>query len=104
LYEYLAIDSPEPGFGEQILVENPDRWEVMNPYERLDDATVVNALLIQGRRDKTVSPESTERFAAALETGGADVAAHFLPDAGHMLTTSPWDRIAELDECRRHRR
>jgi hypothetical protein len=42
-YEYLVIDSPEPGFGPQILAENPDRWEAMNPYEHLDDATVVNA-------------------------------------------------------------
>jgi len=88
-YEYLVLDSPEPGFGDQVIAEDANQWELMNPYEHLDNTGDVSALLIHGSSDLTVSVGSTERFEAALLAGGADVTAHLLPDADHALIHGP---------------
>jgi acetyl esterase/lipase len=85
-YEYLVLESVEPGIADGVFAQDPDRWEMMNPYEHLDTADDVRALLIHGGLDTTVSPGSTERFASVLEQRGADVTTHILPDVGHSLT------------------
>lgn len=95
-YEYLVLDSPEPSFGDQIIADDPNHWALMNPYEHLDAAEDVSALLIHGASDVIVSVGSTERFAAALAAAGADITTHVLPDVGHALTQgAPLDTIVD---------
>jgi len=62
---------------------------MLNPYEHLDAASDVDALLIHGDSDWTVSPGSTERFGAALESRGADVTIHLIEETGHDLVSEP---------------
>jgi acetyl esterase/lipase len=86
-YEYIVLDTPEPGFGERAFAADADLWATMNPYEHLDGAADVKALLIHGEKDDIVSVGSTQRFAAALEEGGADVTTHVLDGIFHALVS-----------------
>jgi len=88
-YEYLVLDSPEPGFGAHLFAVDSQRWAMLNPYEHLDAASDVDALLIHGDSDWTVSPGSTERFGSALESRGADVTIHLIEETGHDLVSEP---------------
>ncbi len=99
-FEYLVLDSPEPGFGAHLFTADEARWAMLNPYEHLDAATGVDALLIHGDSDWTVSPGSTNRFGAALKSRGADVTIHLIEEVGHDLVSEPAvsiivDHIAE---------
>jgi len=88
-FEYLVLDSPEPGFGAHLFAANSQRWAMLNPYEHVGAGTDVDALLIHGDSDVIVSPGSTERFGAALESRGADVTIHLIEEAGHDLVSGP---------------
>ncbi|MCP4963164.1 MAG: alpha/beta hydrolase [Actinomycetia bacterium] len=94
-YEYMALDSPEPGFGEEVFAADPELWEMMNPYEHLDEAAGLRALLIHGEDDMVVTAGSSERFAAALEERDAEVTVHILEGAGHALLGARLDEVVD---------
>jgi dipeptidyl aminopeptidase/acylaminoacyl peptidase len=50
-------------------------------------------LLLQGRKDKVVSPDQTSAFAAALRAAGAPVEYHEYEDEGHG-----WRRAATIED------
>ncbi len=94
-YEYMVLDSPEPGFGEEVFAADPELWEMMNPYEHLDEAAGLRALLIHGENDMVVTAGSSERFAAALAGGDADTTVHILEGAGHALLGARLDEVVD---------
>ncbi len=92
-YEYIALDSPEPGFGEEVFAADPELWAMMNPYEHLDEAAGATALLIHGEHDMVVSAGSSERFASAL--AGGDATIHIVEGAGHALLGATIDEVVD---------
>ena len=63
---------PSPGFGEHAFATDPDLWARMNPYEHLDRAADVNALMVHGENDSTVSLGSNQGgFRLTSKSAGA---------------------------------
>jgi predicted esterase len=76
-----------------------DRWQIFNPYEHLDMADGLDALLIHGRADSVVPVATTEKFAAELETSGAALTTEYLDAADHFVVFDPWlDKIGNTIE------
>ena len=55
-------------------------------------------LVIQGDRDRNVSPESVTAACERMESGGVRVTQHRDPDAGHFLFFAKMDEVTEVIE------
>ena len=76
-----------------------DRWQIFNPYEHLDMADGLDALLIHGRADSVVPVATTEKFAAELGTSGAALTTEYVDEADHFVVFDPWlDKIGNTIE------
>lgn len=64
--------------------QDPELWAPINPYEQLDQAAGVSALLIHGSAD-VIPLASTESFSEALDANDADVTTHVLGGADHFV-------------------
>lgn len=83
-FEVFELDDPAlPGTA--LFQQDPALWELLNPYQHLDQAAGTSWLLIQGDQDTTVPLAWTEHFSDALASNGADVTTHVLPGADHSL-------------------
>ena len=85
MFEYQLLDSSGITFGPFLSVEDPELWAAINPYEQLDQAAGVSALLIHGSADDVIPLASTESFSEALDANGADVTTHVLDGVDHFV-------------------
>ncbi|GEN79222.1 hypothetical protein N867_17215 [Actinotalea fermentans ATCC 43279 = JCM 9966 = DSM 3133] len=71
--------------------EDPEMWRDGDPLRWADARPEVPVLLMHGEADEMVPVSFTESMAAALEQGGHDVVAEYLPEARHNdLFLSEW--------------
>jgi acetyl esterase/lipase len=97
MFEYQLLESAGITFGPMLREQDPELWATINPYEQLDQAAGVPALLIHGADDDVIPLASTERFAAALTGNGADVTTEVLPGVDHGLAFgAPLDAVADI--------
>lgn len=85
MFEYQLLESTGDTFGPVLSAQDPELWADINPYEQLDQAGGVSALLVHGDRDDVIPLASTERFSEALAAAGADVTTHVLDGVDHFL-------------------
>jgi acetyl esterase/lipase len=85
MFEYQLLDSSGITFGSFLSEQDPELWASINPYEQLDQAAGVSALLIHGSADDVIPLASTERFSEALDANGADVTTHVLEGVDHFV-------------------
>jgi acetyl esterase/lipase len=85
MFEYQLLDSSGITFGPFLSEQDSELWASINPYEQLDQAAGVSALLIHGSADDVIPLASTESFSAALDANGADVTTHVLDGVDHFV-------------------
>lgn len=78
---------PPPGSEDEAA-----RWQTFNPFEQLESADGLDALLIHGRADRIVPIATSDDFSAALESNGAAVTTEYLDGADHFIVFDPWLR------------
>jgi acetyl esterase/lipase len=86
-YDYLPLDSADA-----YAIFGPEAgWPRFEPISHVS-ARAPPMLLLAGRGDRTIDPESTTRFAARLRATGAMVRDELYPDVGHRTLIAAFGR------------
>lgn len=85
MFEYQLLESSGITFGPFLSERDPELWAAINPYEQLENAEGMSALLIHGSDDDVIPLASTQSFSDALDANGADLTTHVLGGVDHFV-------------------
>lgn len=78
--------------------DDPEAWEMADPFNHVAERTGLLVLLVHGTDDRTLDIVFSEDFADALDDAGHDVALEIVPGEDHFSILSPevvGDRLEE---------